>query len=34
MISMSCTVVDIYNDQFLAIDGGLMEISDFLKKEL
>lgn len=34
MISMSCTAVDIYNDQFLAIDRGLMEISDFLKKEL
>ena len=33
MISCSCTMVDQYNDQFLAIDKGLISISDFIAKE-
>lgn len=33
MISYSCAVVDEYNDQFLAIDKGLMSITDFITKE-
>ena len=30
MISCACAVVDRYNDKFLAIDKGLMSISDFI----
>lgn len=30
MISCSCAVVDEYNDKFLAIDKGLMSITDFI----
>ena len=33
MIDCSCTMVDIYNDQFLAIDKGLISITDFIAKE-
>ena len=33
MISCSCAMVDKYNDQFLAIDKGLMSITDFIAKE-
>ncbi len=33
MISCSCAMVDMYNDKFLAIDKGLMSISDFIAKE-
>ncbi len=32
LISCSCAIVDEYNDQFLAIDKGLMSITDFLAK--
>ncbi len=32
LISCSCAMVDEYNDQFLAIDKGLMSITDFLAK--
>lgn len=32
MISCSCAMVDKYNDQFLAIDKGVMSIDDFIKK--
>ena len=32
LISCSCATVDKYNDQFLAIDKGLLSIGDFLKK--
>jgi len=32
MISCSCAMVDQYNDQFLAIDKGLMTINDFIAK--
>lgn len=32
MISCSCAMVDNYNDQFLAIDKGLMSITDFIVK--
>ncbi|MBO5231501.1 MAG: hypothetical protein J6B88_02655 [Clostridia bacterium] len=31
MISLSCAVVDKYNDQFLAIDKGVLDINDFIK---
>ena len=30
MISLACAMVDKYNDQFLAIDKGVLSISDFL----
>lgn len=33
MISCSCAMVDKYNEQFLALDKGLMSISDFIAKE-
>lgn len=33
MISYSCAMVDKYNDQFLAIDKGLMSIADFIANE-
>ena len=33
MISCSCAMVDKYNDQFLAIDKGLMSITDFIAIE-
>ncbi len=33
MISCSCAMVDKYNDQFLAIDKGIMSISDFIEKK-
>lgn len=32
MISCSCAMVDKYNDQFLAIDKGLMSIDDFIAR--
>jgi len=32
MISCSCAMVDQYNDQFLAIDKGLLTINDFISK--
>lgn len=32
MISCSCAMVDQYNDKFLAIDKGLLSISDFIAK--
>ena len=32
MIECACAVVDNYNDMFLAIDKGLISISDFLAK--
>lgn len=32
MISCACAMVDEYNDQFLAIDKGLMSINDFIAK--
>lgn len=33
MISLSCVMVDKYNDQFLAIDKGELDISEFVAKE-
>lgn len=33
MISCSCAMVDKYNDQFLAINKGLISIADFIAKE-
>ena len=33
MISVSCAMVDKYNDQFLAIDKGVMSIADFIAKK-
>ena len=33
MISCSCAMVDKYNDQFLAIDKGIISIADFLAKK-
>ena len=33
MISCSCAMVDKYNDQFLAIDKGIIRIADFLAKK-
>lgn len=33
MISCSCAMVDKYNDQFLAINKGLMSIADFIARE-
>ncbi len=32
MISCACTMVDEYNDQFLAIDKGLLSIPDFISR--
>ena len=32
MIDCSCAMVDLFNDQFLAIDKGMMSISDFIAK--
>lgn len=33
MISLSCAIVDDYNDQFLALNKGLMSIKDFIAKK-
>lgn len=33
MISCACVMVDKYNDQFLAIDKGVLSITDFIKAE-
>ena len=33
MISLSCHMVDKYNDRFLALSKGIMSLEDFLKKE-
>ena len=30
MIDCSCAVVDMYNDKFLAIDKGLLDVTDFI----
>lgn len=32
MISCSCAMVDKFNDKFLALDKGLIDISDFISK--
>lgn len=32
MISCSCAMVDKYNDQFLALDKGIVSITDFIAK--
>ena len=32
MISCSCAMVDKYNDQFLALDKGILSITDFIAK--
>jgi hypothetical protein len=32
MISCACAMVDKYNDLFLAIDKGLLSITDFIAK--
>ena len=32
MISLSCRVVDDYNDRFMALDKGLMSIEEFIQK--
>lgn len=32
MISCSCAMVDTYNDKFLALDKGIIDVTDFLKK--
>lgn len=32
MISCACAMVDKYNDQFLALDRGLLSISDFIQR--
>lgn len=32
MISCSCAMVDKYNDQFLALDKGIIGITDFIEK--
>ncbi len=32
MISCSCVTVDRYNDQFLAIDKGILSVEDFIDK--
>lgn len=34
MISLSCAMVDKYNDQFLAISKGMLSISDFIAAEI
>ena len=33
MISCACAMADKYNDQFLALDKGIMSIADFLAKK-
>ncbi len=33
MVSCTCSTVDKYNDQFLAIDKGVMSIADFIQKD-
>ncbi len=33
MISLSCSIVDKYNDTFLAINKGLVSVTDFISKE-
>lgn len=33
MISLSCSVVDNYNDRFMALNKGLLSITDFIAKE-
>ena len=33
MISLSCQMVDQYNDRFMALSKGIMTLTDFLKKE-
>ena len=33
MISCSCATVDKYNDKFLAIDKGVLSITDFIEKK-
>ena len=33
LISCACAMVDKYNDQFLALDKGIMSIADFLAKK-
>jgi len=33
MISCACAMVDMYNDQFLAINKGFMSISEFIEKK-
>ena len=33
MISCTCSMVDKYNDMFLALSKGLMSVQDFMKKE-
>lgn len=33
MISASCAAVDYYNDQFVAINVGILSIDDFIKSE-
>ena len=32
MIAFSCSVVDDYNDRFMALDKGLMSIEEFIQK--
>ena len=32
LIFWSCEMVDKYNDQFLALDKGIMSIADFIEK--
>lgn len=31
LISCSCAMVDLYNDKFLALDKGMMDIAEFIK---
>lgn len=33
MISCACAIMDAYNDRFLALEKGIISISDFLEKE-
>jgi len=33
MLSMTCSVVDEFNDKFLALSKGMIDIADFLKEE-
>ena len=33
MISCACAMVDAYNDKFLALDKGLISVSDFIEKK-
>lgn len=33
MITLTCAMVDKYNDRFLALDKGVLSVADFIKKD-